>query len=100
MQLCVYSEAKLISTNGYMRWLVKTVSTRCSEIGFCYNEKAQVDDFSMLRFVVPASLPLAIGMQFSYNEMCIRCSEWSLPCDNVIYDVYVNCCVDMLMFAW
>ena len=55
----------------------------------------------MLRYVTAASLVLAItSMQFRYSEMCIRCSEWSLPCDNVMHDVnvellclYVNVCL-------
>ena len=40
--LCCDVLILLISTYGYMRWLVKTVSTCYSEIGFRCIEQAQV----------------------------------------------------------
>ena len=128
--VCVYSKARLwvmmgwfllINTYGYMWWLVKIVSTRCSEIGSRCNEQAWVRNCTLVGWDREHSLqwdwlPLQwVGLdcwlfdikvchysehESRCSEIFTRCNEWSLPCDNVMYDEMLNCCVDKLMYAW
>ena len=111
----------LISTYCYMWWLVRTVSTRRSEIGSCCNEQTLVENYALASWDRGHSLQQvgsdcwlfdikvchcsALGCHYSKPE--IHCcetfthrSEWSIPCDNVMYDVsdelscwYINMCL-------
>ena len=126
--LCCDELILLISTYGYMWWLVKTVSTRYSEIGSHCNEQTRVKictlagwdrehslqrDWLLLQRVssdcwlsdIEVCYCSELGCRYSEHEICCsetftRCSEWSLHCDNVRYNVnvellcwYINVCL-------
>ena len=126
--LCCDVLILLRCTYGQMRWLVKTVSTRCSEIDPRCNDYTQVRvcaldgwdrghslqrDWLPLQRVSLGWWPFDIGIcccneldcRYSEHEICCsetftRSSEWSIPCDNMMYDVnvellcwYVNVCL-------
>ena len=77
-----------------MWWLVKTVSTRYSEIGSRCNEQARVGDFLMLRLVAVASLAVAtVSLKFAAATLSLAVVSNHFLVTVELLCWYVNICL-------
>ena len=75
----------------FVIWLIETESTRSSEYGSHCNELARVGKPYILKFIVAASLAIAIvSLLFRCNETFSRHSERSLLCDILMCDINIE----------